>query len=51
MAIPDYLRNKLKESRDRKKDAYYREFLCPLFFEGFARKKEERSASREQAAR
>lgn len=40
----DYLRNKLKESRDRKKDTYYREFLCPLFFEGFARKKEERSS-------
>jgi hypothetical protein len=41
----DYLRNKLKESRDRKKDGYYRDFLCPLFFEGFARKKEERSAA------
>ena len=39
----DYLRNKLKESRDRKKDGYYADFLCPLFFEGFARKKEERS--------
>ncbi|MCC6393469.1 MAG: Eco57I restriction-modification methylase domain-containing protein [Bryobacterales bacterium] len=39
----DYLRNKLKESRDRKKDGYYRNFLCPLFFEGFARKREERS--------
>ena len=41
----DYLRNKLKESRDRKKDGYYRDFLCPLFFEGFARKREERSAA------
>jgi hypothetical protein len=41
----DYLRNKLKESRERKKDGYYRDFLCPLFFEGFARKKEERSAA------
>ena len=40
----DYLRNKLKESRDRKPDAYYKEFLCPLFFQGFARKKAERSA-------
>ena len=37
----DYLRNKLRESRDRKRDGYYRDFLCPLFFEGFARKKEE----------
>jgi hypothetical protein len=41
----DYLRNKLKESRGRKPDAYYRDFLCPLFFQGFARKKEERSAA------
>ena len=41
----DYLRNKLKESRDRKKDGYYRDFLCTLFFEGFACKKEERSAA------
>ncbi|MBX7123290.1 MAG: hypothetical protein K1X42_14265 [Opitutaceae bacterium] len=41
----DYLRNKLKESRDRNKDGYYRDFLRPLFFEGFARKKEERSAA------
>jgi hypothetical protein len=41
----DYLRNKLKESRDRKKDGYYRDFLCPLFFEGFARKKQERTAA------
>jgi len=40
----DYLRNKLAESRDRKPDAYYRDFLCPLFFQGFARKKAERSA-------
>lgn len=41
----DYLRNKLKESADRKKDSYYREFLRPLFFQGFAHKKEERSAA------
>ncbi len=41
----DYLRNKLQESRDRTKDGYYHDFLCPLFFEGFARKKEERSAA------
>ena len=41
----DYLRNKLAESRDRKPDSYYREFLCPLFFQGFARKKEERLAA------
>ena len=41
----DYLRNKLAESRDRKQDAYYKEFLVPLFFQGFARKKDERSAA------
>jgi hypothetical protein len=41
----EYLRNKLAESRDRKPDAYYRDFLCPLFFQGFARKKAERSAA------
>jgi hypothetical protein len=41
----DYLRNKLKESRGRKPDAYYRDFLCPLFFQGFARKKAERSVA------
>jgi hypothetical protein len=40
----DYLRNKLAERRDRKPDSYYRDFLCPLFFQGFARKKTERSA-------
>ncbi len=41
----DYLRNKLAESRKRGKDRYYSKFLCPLFFEGFARKENERSAA------
>jgi hypothetical protein len=41
----EYLRNKLAESRDRKPDSYYRDFLCPLFFHGFALKKAERSAA------
>jgi hypothetical protein len=41
----DYLRNKLAESGDRKPDTYYRDFLCPLFFQGFARKEAERSAA------
>lgn len=41
----NYLRNKLAECRDRKPNSYYREFLCPLFFQGFARKKAERSAA------
>jgi hypothetical protein len=37
----DYLRNKLTASEP--KDRYYAGFLCPLFFEGFAKKAEERS--------
>jgi hypothetical protein len=39
----NYLRTKLAESPDRGKDRFYRDFLCPLFFEGFAKKPEERS--------
>ncbi len=40
---PNYLRNRLSKSKSRGKDRYYTEFLCPLFFEGFAKKKNERS--------
>jgi hypothetical protein len=41
----DYLKNKLAECRKQLgKDYYYRDFLCPLFFEGFAKKKEDRSS-------
>jgi len=36
---PDYLRHKLAESQGR----FYADFLCPLFFEGFARTPDERS--------
>ncbi len=40
----DYLENKLSQCRKEiGKDRYYRDFLCPLFFEGFAKRKEERS--------
>jgi hypothetical protein len=39
----DYLRAKLAESKGRGSNRYYREFLCTLFFEGFARRKEERA--------
>src|SRR2546426_2381471 len=42
---PDYLRSKLAESRTRGRDRFYREFLCPLFFEGFAKKDPERSTA------
>ncbi|MBI2864012.1 MAG: Eco57I restriction-modification methylase domain-containing protein [Chloroflexi bacterium] len=42
---PDYLRAKLGESKGRGGDLYYSGFLCPLFFEGFAKKEGERSAA------
>jgi len=38
----DYLRDKLVESKRHGKDQFYKEFLCPLFFEGFAKKESER---------
>ncbi|GIV05347.1 MAG: hypothetical protein KatS3mg016_0922 [Fimbriimonadales bacterium] len=33
---PDYLRTLLKRSQQQGKDRYYREYLCPLFFEALA---------------
>jgi hypothetical protein len=39
----DYLHTKLKEIQRGGKDRYYREFLCPLFFEGFAKRSEDRT--------
>ena len=39
----DYLRHKLDESKTRDRDRFYQDILCPLFFEGFAKIKEERS--------
>lgn len=39
----NYLRNKLAASKP--KDCYYSGFLCPLFFEGFAKKANERSTN------
>ncbi len=41
----NYLRDKLTESKDRGTDRYYSEFLQALFFEGFAKPEEKRSAS------
>jgi len=41
----NYLTNKLGESKDRGKDLFYKDFLCPLFFEGFAKKESERKAA------
>jgi hypothetical protein len=40
---PNYLRNKLVESKFRGQGRFYTDFLCPLFFEGFAKKEAERS--------
>ncbi len=39
----NYLRTKLSLSRQTGADRYYNDFLCPLFFEGFAKPKAERS--------
>ncbi len=39
----DYLQNKLKESRKEGKDRYYSDFLCTLFFDGFAKEQSDRS--------
>ena len=40
---PNYLRNKLTESQANGANRYYKEFLCPLFFEGFAKPEDERN--------
>ena len=39
----DYLRTKLAETQANGSDRYYTDFLCPLFFEGFAKSESERS--------
>jgi hypothetical protein len=44
-ADKNYLRVKLAESGARKTNGYYTDFLSPLFFQGFARKKADRSAA------
>jgi len=41
----NYLQDKLANSRQRGKDRFYKDFLCPLFFEGFAKKEDERKAT------
>lgn len=40
----NYLTNKLAESRHRGRDKFYRDFMCPLFFEGFAKREKQRTA-------
>ena len=39
----NYLRTKLAETQSNGTDKYYKEFLCPLFFEGFAKPADQRS--------
>lgn len=43
----NYLHTKLTESQANATNAYYKEFLCPLFFEGFAKLEDERSREME----
>ena len=42
---PNYLRTRLAASQAVAVDRYYADFLCPLFFEGFARRPAERAAA------
>ncbi|MFV1975217.1 MAG: DNA methyltransferase, partial [Candidatus Scalindua sp.] len=44
----NYLRNKLEQSRQPGKDRFYKDFLCLLFFEGFAKKENDRSVETNQ---
>jgi len=44
----DYLRNKLAESKRRGRNRFYRDFLCPLFFDGFAKRECGRTAEMNQ---
>lgn len=39
----NYLHTKLAQSQEQRANRYYKEFLCPLFFEGFAKPEPERS--------
>ena len=41
----NYLGTRLNQSKRHGRDLFYSDFLCPLFFEGFAKKETERSAS------
>ena len=44
----NYLRTKLTEMQSDGADRYYKEFLCPLFFEGFAKPEDDRSDGMEE---
>ena len=45
---PTYLRTKLRETQRNSRDLYYKEILCPLFFEGFAKREDERTDEMKQ---
>jgi hypothetical protein len=45
---PDYLPHRLAASKQAGRDRFYRHFLAPLFFEGFAREEAERSPDTRQ---
>ena len=45
---PNYLQTKLEESQVNSNDQYYTDFLCPLFFEGFAKPESERNVEARQ---
>ena len=44
----NYLRTKLGQSQANSNDRYYTDFLCPLFFEGFAKPECERNVEAQQ---
>ncbi|HEX8186133.1 MAG TPA: DNA methyltransferase, partial [Blastocatellia bacterium] len=44
----DYLRARMVESARRGKGRFYREIICPLLFEGFIKKQEDRSLSAQE---
>ena len=44
----DYLRTKLTETQQSGSNQYYKEFLCPLFFEGFAKPEDQRTPEMKQ---
>ncbi len=44
----NYLHTKLTKSQAKGTNKYYKEFLCPLFFEGFAKPENERSRGMKQ---
>ncbi|MDE0484924.1 MAG: Eco57I restriction-modification methylase domain-containing protein [Candidatus Poribacteria bacterium] len=43
----NYLQTKLRETQENGTDQYYKDFLCPLFFEGFAKPEDDRSEGME----